>query len=80
MEGDAKLRKTVNKPVQIVDRTDRGAGRAKSVEVIKVMHQEGDIVVSLGHPLQMDAILSKSAIHVKIYGADLTPKGRTIST
>ena len=51
MEGDAKLRKTVNKPVQIVDRTDRGAGRAKSVEVIKVMHQEGDIVVSLGHPL-----------------------------
>ena len=50
MEGDAKLRKTVNRPVQIV-LTDRGAGRAKSVEVIKVMHQEGDIVVSLGHPL-----------------------------
>ena len=50
MEGDAKLRKTVNRPVQIV-LTDRGAGRAKSVEVIKVMHQEGDIVVLLCHPL-----------------------------
>ena len=48
--GDAKLRKTVNRPVQIV-MTDRGAGRAKSVEVTKVMHQEGDIIVLLGHPL-----------------------------
>ena len=60
MEGDAKLRKTVNRPVQIV-LTDRGAGRAKNVEVIKVMHQEGDIIVSL-------LIHStKSAILVKIY-------------
>ena len=51
MEGDAKLRKTVNRPVQIV-LTDRGARRAKSVEVIMVIHhQEGDIVVLLGHPL-----------------------------
>ena len=50
MEGDAKLRKTVNRPVQIV-MTDRGARRAKSVEVTKVMHQKGDIIVLLGHPL-----------------------------
>ena len=79
MEGDAKRRKqSINLSRLWTGQT--GAGRAKSVEVIKVMHQEGDIVVSLGHPLQMDAILSKSAIHVKIYGADLTPKGRTIST
>ena len=49
MVGDTKLRKTINRPVQIT-LTDRGAGRAKSVEVIKVMHHEGDIVVSLGHP------------------------------
>ena len=48
--GDAKLRKTVNRPVQIV-LTDRGARRAKSVEFIKIIHQEGDIVVLLGHPL-----------------------------
>ena len=40
----------VNRPVQIV-MTDRGAGRAKSVGVTKVMHQEGDIIVLLGHPL-----------------------------
>ncbi|CAH3193762.1 unnamed protein product, partial [Porites evermanni] len=39
MEGDAKLRKTVNRPVQIV-LTDRGARRAKSVEVINIIHQE----------------------------------------
>ena len=43
------VRKTVSRPVQIVFR-DRGAGRAKSVKVIKVLHQEGDIIVSLGHP------------------------------
>ena len=49
--GNAKLTKTVNRPVQSVLR-DRGARRAKSVKVIKVnvMHQEGDIVVLLGHP------------------------------
>ena len=40
------VRKIFNRPVQIV-LTDRGAGRAKSVKVIKVMHQEGDVVVSL---------------------------------
>ncbi|CAH3108430.1 unnamed protein product [Porites lobata] len=39
MEGDAKLRKTVNRPVQIV-LTDRGTRRAKSVEVIKIILQE----------------------------------------
>ena len=50
MEGDAKLRKTINRPVQIV-LTDRGTRRAKSVEVIKIILQEGDIVVLLGHPL-----------------------------
>ena len=49
-EGDAKLRKALNRPVQIV-LTDRGAGRAKSVDVIKLMHQLGDIIVLLGHPL-----------------------------
>ena len=48
--GNAKLTKTVNRPVQSVLR-DRGARRAKSVKVIKVMHQEADIVVLLGHPL-----------------------------
>ena len=48
--GGCQLRKAVNRPVQIV-LTDRGAGRAKSVEVIKVVHQEGDIVVLFGHPL-----------------------------
>ena len=48
--GDAKLVKTVNRPVQIVFR-DRGGRRAKSVKVVKVMHHEGDIVVLLGHPL-----------------------------
>ena len=36
--------------IQIV-LTERGAGRVKGVEVIKVMHQKGDMVVSLGHPL-----------------------------
>ena len=50
MEGDAKLRKTVNRPAQIV-MTDQGARRAKSVEVTKVRHQEGDIIVLLGHSL-----------------------------
>lgn len=50
MEGDAELREAVNRPVQIV-LTDRGAGRAKSVEVIKVMHQEGDVIVSFCSPL-----------------------------
>ena len=44
------LEKRVNRPVQIV-LTDRGARRAKSVEVIKIIHLEGDIVVLLGHPL-----------------------------
>ena len=48
--GNAKLTKTVNRPVQSVLR-DRGARRVKSVKVIKVMHQEADIVVLLGHPL-----------------------------
>ena len=36
--------------IQIV-LTERGAGGVKGVEVIKVMHQKGDMVVSLGHPL-----------------------------
>ena len=36
--------------IQIV-LTERGAGRVKSVEVIKVMHQKGDMVVSLGYPV-----------------------------
>ena len=43
-------REAVNRPVQIV-LTDRGTRRAKSVEVIKVMHQEGDIVASFCNPL-----------------------------
>ena len=56
--GDAKLIKTVNRPVQIVFR-DRRARRAKSVKVInyEVMHQEGDIKGTTPFHTQQPAIL-----------------------
>ena len=50
MEGDAELREAVNRRVHIV-LTGRGAGRAKSVGVVKVMRQKGEIILSLWNPL-----------------------------